>query len=306
MSQPSALVVFICLCLRTLAHGQPPTPQQIRQKIAQDIVDLKGPTVKVGSITDQKIPEVGADSVPIRIYRPSQGEPTAPRLVTNLPLVYFIHGGAWIAGDLKTHDNICRRLCHDANVVLVAVHYRRPPESPYPASHDDVMTVLNWIQANRASLSASGPLILLGESAGGNLVASTCLRNIDAPEPVPIAAQILICPALDVRPGSVTFKTYEWAVRAGLPDIAKANETYASPLVSTQLKKLPPTSIAVEDMDEIKDDGIQMHQKLLAAGVKSTLFNQEKIGHLGPFWAANNPVIEPTLKFILEQIAAVK
>ena len=298
MKRTVTLALF-SLCLETMA--QTPTPQQVREQIAQGVAKLKGPTVEVGSITNQKIPATGADSVAIRIYRPNQSGST-----TNLPLIYFIHGGAWVAGDLDTHDNICRRLCHDANAVLVAVDYRRPPEHPYPASGDDAMTVLNWIGANRANLNPSGPLILVGESAGGTFVASTCLRNMNAANPVPIAAQILICPALDVRPGSVTFKNYEWAIRWGLPDITKANDPYISPLASTQLKKMPPTSIAVESLDEIKDDGVQMHQKLQAAGVKSTLFNQEKIGHLGPFWAANNPAIEPTLTFVLQQIAAVK
>ena len=294
-------LVLTGLCLGTAVLAQTPTPQQVRQRIAQGVAELKGPTVDVGSVMNQKIPAVGADSVAIRIYRPNQSTSS-----TTLPLIYYIHGGAWVAGDLDTHDNICRRLCHDANAVLVAVDYRRPPEHPYPASSDDAMTVLNWIQANRANLSPSGPLILVGDSAGGNFVASTCLRNIDALKPVPIAAQILVCPALDVRPGSITFKTYEWAVRWGLPDITKANDPYASPLVSTQLKKMPTTSIAVEELDEIKDDGVQMHQKLQTAGIKSTLFNQDKIGHLGPFWAANNPAIEPTFRFVLQQIAAVK
>lgn len=295
-------LLFIGLLVASGAHGQAPTVDMVRQLIADDITKLKGPPAAVRAIENRQVP-TAAVSVPIRIYRP---ETTGSATAGSLPIIYHIHGGAWVAGDLDTHDNICRRLCHDAGAVVVAVDYRRPPEHPYPASTDDAMAVLLWIHSNQASLSQTGPLILLGDSAGGNFVASTCLRNADAAQPVPIAAQVLINPALDVRPGSVTFKNYEPFIRWGLPDITKANDPYMSPLASSQLAKMPPTAIVVGETDEIRDDGVQMHQKLLAAGVKSTLFEQEIVGHFGPYWCADHSDVKPALAFVLKQIADVK
>lgn len=300
MKQPAS-IILLSLTLVSLARGQAPTPGMVRQQIAQDITQLNVPPASVGAVENRFV-RTTTDSVAIRIYRPATVPTATPGL---LPIIYHIHGGAWVAGDLDTHDNICRRLCHDASAVVVAVNYRRPPEHPYPASTDDCMAVLVWIQTNRATLSQTGPLILLGDSAGGNFVASTCLRNADAAQPVPVAAQILINPALDVRSGSVTFKTYELFVRWGLPDITKASEPYASPLVSTQLRKMPPASIVVGQTDEIRADGVAMHQKLQAAGVRSTLFEQEKAGHFGPLWCADHPSVKPALTFVLKQIAAV-
>jgi acetyl esterase len=168
------------------------------------------------------------------------------------------------------------------------------------------MTVLTWIQANRATLSKTGPLILLGDSAGGNFVASTCLKNAESAKPVPVAAQVLVNPALDIRLGSPTFKTYEMFINWGMPDMSKANEPYASPLVSPRLHKMPPTSIVVGEQDEIREDGVTMHQKLQAAGVKSVLFEQKGAGHFGPYWCADHPSVKPALTFVLQQIAAVK
>lgn len=288
---------LLYLLTTSLARAQTPTPEQVRQQIAEDIEKLKTPPAPVGSVENRRV--LGSpDSIAIRIYRPAATG-------NKLPLIYHVHGGAWVAGDLDTHDNICRRLCHDANAVVVAVDYRRPPEHPYPASTDDVLTVLNWIGANRAGLSRNGPLILLGDSAGGNFVAATCLRNADAQRPVPIAAQILINPALDIRPGSPAFNTYEWAVRWGMPDISKTKEPYASPLVSTHLQAMPPTSIIVNERDELRADGIEMDQKLRAAGVRSTLFEQKGMGHFGPVWCADHAASKPALAFVLRQIAAV-
>ncbi|CCH01863.1 Alpha/beta hydrolase fold-3 domain protein [Fibrella aestuarina BUZ 2] len=282
--------------------AQPPTAQQVRQSIAQDIDQLKTPSSPVGSVRDAVV-RTRTDSIPIRIYRPADAPANRPT-----PIIYHIHGGAWVAGDLETHDKICRRLCHDAQAVVVAVQYRRPPEYPYPAGNDDILAVLNWIQAKRSTLSQKGPLILLGDSAGGDLAAATCLRNATAARPVPIAAQLLINPALDVRPGSPTFKAYELVIRWGLPDLAKASDPFVSPLAATdqQLKALPPTSIVVSEQDEIREDGVQLHRRLQAVGVKTALFEQEKIGHLGAVWAADHPVIKPALTFVLQQIAAIR
>lgn len=294
----TTLLLIVSLLVSSPVRAQTPTPEQIRQAIAQSITNLNIPPASVGAI-DNKFVLSGADSIAIRIYRPAQTS-------TSHPIIYQIHGGAWVAGDLDTHDNICRRLCHDADAVVVAVNYRRPPEHPYPASLDDAMTVLLWIQANRSSLSQTGPLILLGDSAGGNFVAATCLRNANAAKPVPIAAQILINPALDVRPGSPAFTNYELMVRWGLPDLSKASDPYVSPLAATNLKVMPPTSIVVCEQDELRADGVQMHEKLQAAGIKSTLFEQKGTGHFAAVWCADAPVVKPALTFVLQQIAAVK
>ncbi|MFD2574378.1 alpha/beta hydrolase [Spirosoma soli] len=298
----SSLFLTLCLVFGSLAWGQAPTPEQVRQSVAQSVIELKAQPMAVGGVENRFVPS-GSEPIAIRIYRPAASSSAKSAA---LPIIYHIHGGAWVAGDLDTHDNICRRLCHDANAVVVAVNYRRPPEHPYPASTDDAMTVLSWIQANRATLSQSGPLILLGDSAGGNFVASTCLRNAESAKPIPIAAQVLVNPALDIRPGSVTFKTYAMFINWGMPDMTKANEPYASPLVSTQLNKMPPTTIVVGEIDEIREDGVAMHQKLQAAGVKSTLFEQKGAGHFGPYWCADHSSVKPALTFVLGQIAAVK
>ncbi|MBC3789099.1 alpha/beta hydrolase [Spirosoma utsteinense] len=290
-------LLLAALSITNTLFAQAPTPDQLRTAIAQAVRQAKTPSASVGQVENRQV--LGTpDSIPIRIYRPTS-------MMANLPLIYHVHGGAWVGGDLDTHDNICRRLCQDANAVVVAVHYRRPPEHPYPASSDDVMTVLNWIEANRAGLSPNGPLILLGDSAGGTFVASTSLRNAETAKPVPIAAQILINPALDIRPGSPAFETYEQFIRWGMPDISKTSEPYASPLISTQLKVMPPTSIVVNELDELREDGIQMDQKLRAAGVKSVLFEQKGIGHFGPVWCADHATVKPALAFVLQQIMAV-
>ena len=79
---------------------------------------LAGPRYDV-NCTDKTVP--GSPSVPIRIYRPQICTP-------NMPSIFWMHGGGWVIGDLDTHDRFCRRMCSEANVVVIAADYRLAPE----------------------------------------------------------------------------------------------------------------------------------------------------------------------------------
>lgn len=62
----------------------------------------------------------GKDSIRVRIYN--------PEVSGRMPIIYHVHGAGFAAGDLDTHDNICRYLCDELKVVVVAVDYKRSPE----------------------------------------------------------------------------------------------------------------------------------------------------------------------------------
>ena len=100
----------------------------------------------------------GDNPVHLRFYRPNQHR---------LPLIVYVHGGAFIFGDLDSHDRTCRRLALEANAAVLAVHYRRAPEHPAPAAIDDVLATLKWAIKTPAILgSINGSPFLAGDSAG--------------------------------------------------------------------------------------------------------------------------------------------
>src|SRR6185295_5799052 len=84
-------------------------------------------TVPVGAVEDLSV-----DGLPARRY--TSAEPGAK------PLLLYLHGGGFVVGDLDTHDAPCRMLCRHAGVNVLAVEYRKAPETPFPGYLDDART----------------------------------------------------------------------------------------------------------------------------------------------------------------------
>jgi len=106
-----------------------------RQVLSQSRV--AGGEQPIGAVTDRTIDGPGGP-LTLRFYTPRGLTGAAPALV-------YFHGGAWIYGDLDSHDATCRFLAEEAQVRVVAVDYRLAPEAPFPAAFDDAWAAWTWI-----------------------------------------------------------------------------------------------------------------------------------------------------------------
>ncbi|WP_323747931.1 alpha/beta hydrolase fold domain-containing protein [Catenulispora rubra] len=224
----------------------------------------RGP--EVGTVTD--LP-VGPDQVPVRVYRPT-GEPRAT--------VVFLHGGMWVIGDLESHDRACRRLVEAVGVTVVAVDYRRAPEHVWPAAVDDAVQVLRWAYDDGGATTgtAAGPLVVMGDSAGGNLATLACLRLRDEGRPLP-ALQVLLYPNTDLTLSQPSVKTkatgwgldadaVAWGAELWVPDPGRRADPTVSPLFA-DLHGLPPAVVVTAEHDPLRDEGDAYAARLTAAGV---------------------------------------
>ncbi|HEX7987694.1 MAG TPA: alpha/beta hydrolase fold domain-containing protein, partial [Duganella sp.] len=146
-------------------QGNPPLeslPARLARQIYRDLAAGLGlPAPAIASANDRVIDGPGGP-LALRIYRPDAEGP--------LPLLFYVHGGGFVIGDLETHDMVCRTLCHDVTAVVVAVDYRLAPEHPFPAAADDVAFALRWVAAHARGLDADASrLALAGDSAGAQL-----------------------------------------------------------------------------------------------------------------------------------------
>ena len=148
-----------------------PSIPEVRQAVRDKLLREQGEIVEVAKVEDRKIPGLVGE-ISILIYTPKEDG--------KFPFILFYHGGGWATGDLDTHDNISRILAKKANAIVVAVDYRLGPEHPFPAALDDAYSALNWVaQQGQEFNGDSSRIALVGDSAGGNLVAAVALKSRD-------------------------------------------------------------------------------------------------------------------------------
>lgn len=214
-----------------------------------------------------------ADGVPVRVY--TAGDPTRT-------VVYF-HGGGFVVGGLDSHDDVCAELCAQTGYRVVAVDYRLCPDHLHPAQFQDSWTATNWVIGEFAD-----PLVLVGDSAGGNLAAAVAQHGRGRLENV--LGQVLIYPGLggDASKGSYVEHAhaplltreeilfYE-KVRCG-GEAPQDDPTFA-PLHDTDFSELPPTVVVTADCDPLRDDGAIYCEQITAAGGQAHWINEPGLVH---------------------------
>jgi acetyl esterase len=230
--------------------------------------------------------------------------------------VYF-HGGGFVTGDLDTHDDACRTLCHDAGVSVLAVDYRLAPEHPFPAAVDDAFSAFRWAAAHAAELGADPARIgVAGDSAGGNLsavVAQLAARDGGA---TPFL-QVLIYPTTDMRRGQRSRSLFARGFLLESDDMDWYDENYlggahekrldprASPVLGADLRRVCPAIVVTAGFDPLRDEGNEYASALEGAGVPTRLVSFDGLIHGFVNMGAVSPAARNALGSIGEAVRAV-
>ncbi|MET0461794.1 MAG: alpha/beta hydrolase [Chitinophagaceae bacterium] len=285
------LGVLILIMQAHSADAQAPSINDVRQAIAGEIYGFNIQGQRVESIQNISVWS-GADTIPVRVYSPLKNKA--------LPIIFLIHGGALVAGDLNTHDNISRLLANKTGSLVIALDYRKPPEAPFPVGLNDCNTVLEWIVKNAGRFGGDAKkLTILGDSGGGLLAAALIIKNAAA---IPVNNLVLINPALDLRnPGEGLYGMVTQLYLGGKP----ANDSLVSPLVANNFSVFPPTLIVTSQKDILKPQGDQLNEKLKQAKITVKLVDLAGKDHLGGYWAAGHAeadeAINETVRFVLRK-----
>ncbi|GAA2830183.1 acetyl esterase [Aminobacter aminovorans] len=239
--------------------------------------------------------------VPIRVYRLAGKAPEA--------VVLYFHGGGFILGGLDSHDDVCAELCGRTGYEVVSVDYRLAPEHKHPAAFDDAMAAFEWAVARY-----SQPIMLAGDSAGGNIAAAAShATRGHARRPV---GQLLVYPGLggDRSQGSyvshaeapmLTMRDLEFYkhIRSGGED--RTGDITLSPLADADFANLPPTVIITAECDPLSSDGEAYGQRIVAAGGKA--FWHEEPGLVHGYLRARHTVTRARQSFthIVDAAAAL-
>ena len=184
--------------------------------------------------------------------------------------IIFIHGGGWVIGSVESYTNTCMELSKKTKRTVIAIDYRLAPEFPYPNGFNDCYDVIKLIMDNLDTLGwKEEDICLMGDSAGGNLVAAISLKarcNKD----FRIYKQKLLYPALQsdysthtkfksvIENGKdyiLTQKQLQEYMTLYISDPKDLDSPYVSPLKARTLFFQPDTLIITSDLDPLRDEG---------------------------------------------------
>lgn len=131
--------------------------------LAQRRGSTEAPKVPEGITVYRNVAYVtdGHERQKLDLYVPDTGE--------NLPLIIWVHGGAWRGGD-KT--NYIRMEYFKAGYAGASINYRLSQHAVFPAQIEDVKAAVRWLRANAETYRLDPDRFAAwGSSAGGHLVA---------------------------------------------------------------------------------------------------------------------------------------
>ncbi|WP_433257245.1 alpha/beta hydrolase [Streptosporangium sp. CA-135522] len=251
------------------------TPEMIVQMRTMDgLAEQRGPKAPLPVVVDEVV-----EGVPVRIYRPVEGD-------RPLPAIVYFHGGGWVFGSVARNDALGRDLAVRNGTVVVSVDYRLAPEHPFPAAADDAWTVVEDVFARPAAYRADPERIaVLGDSAGGNMAAVAAWRARDAG--LRLAHQVLVYPVIDVAMDTPSYRDYATGFGLGADEMAWFAQQYGgdpadprlAPLRLADKAGLAPATVITAECDPLRDEGEAYAAQLAAAGVPVELMRYEGAVH---------------------------
>jgi epsilon-lactone hydrolase len=184
--------------------------------------------------------------------------------------VLFLHGGAFILGSPVSHRSITGRLAKHTGATIFVPDYRLAPEHAFPAALDDALTSYRALLAQGY---APERIAIAGDSAGGGLALSLCLRLRSEGLAQP-ACVVVISPWADLTLTRLAPVADDALLRAAWLDQGAAaylqgrpaRDPFVSPLLAN-LAGLPPTLIQEASEEILRDDSRRLTETMSADGV---------------------------------------
>lgn len=202
-----------------------------------------------------------------------------------LPTLIDYHGGAFFLSAMRPHLEYADCYARETGARVFLPDYRLSLGHPFPAPFDDAWSTLEWIHANARTLGVDRDrIVLLGDSAGGALVAGVTQRALDQGGPH-IRAQVLVYPVTDHESKTESARGFTdtpgwnagsnrtmWQIYLRETEFARSGgavppPAYAAPLHRGDFRGLPPAFVEVAEFDPLRDEGIAYARALEAAGV---------------------------------------
>jgi epsilon-lactone hydrolase len=241
---------------------------------------------------------------------PVAAEWITPGVLRQPGMILYVHGGGWVLG-LHNHERrMLARICQAATVSALTVEYRLAPEHPFPAALQDCLAAYRWL-----SHSGTSPrnIVVVGTSAGGNLILAMLMSLRDAGDPLPAAA-VCVSPKIDLTGTGESFGVDNDPAQSAQFALALARH-YAGrqdpqlPLLSPlygDLRGLPPLLIHVGGDEILLSDATRLEDSARRAGVDVRLAVWPKMWHgwhlFGPYLPEARQAVNDIGAFVREHL----
>ena len=192
--------------------------------------------------------------------------------------VLYFHGGGYVSGSPPDrYLPLATAVALAANARVHVVDYRLAPETPFPGAFDDCMCAYDFLVTRSGADMET--VVLLGDSAGGNLAVAVTAAARDQGLPLP-ARMAVLSPFADLTLSGasieerkhldplVTREMLDATVRDYLAGGDPRDPRCSA--IFTDMRRLPPLLIQVGENEILYDDAHRLRDAALAAGVDVT------------------------------------
>ncbi|HYQ36907.1 MAG TPA: alpha/beta hydrolase fold domain-containing protein [Mycobacterium sp.] len=253
------------------------------EEMISTVFEAFGQAVPIAEgVTTTTVTIPGGDGQDLTLYV------SRPDTAVALPCVVHLHGGGMAI--LSAADTAIMRGCESlaaTGLVVVGVEFRNSSGKlgvhPFPAGLNDCAAAVRWVFANRERLGITH-LIVSGESGGGNLTLAVMHKAKREGWLHEIAGAYAQCPYISNRwqeppdefPSMRENDGYfislqQLAVMASIydPECTHSDDPtcWAGVAADEDLSGMPPHVISVNELDPLRDEGLDYYRRLARAGV---------------------------------------
>ena len=274
-------------------------------KTTQNMGNINTTKKLVGYYNDR----IDVDGCPMEIF--------AKRETDNEKIIFFLHGGAYIGELTGLYRTYARYFINQTGAKIFMPDYRVAPEHTFPAALIDAEKCWNYLMTHGYNAK---DIIVIGDSAGGNLALSLMLKLRDSKRTMPYAA-VFLSPWADMTasgdsyvynyPNDVMFgfrgKEFEEEKRQALLacDIFayfKENDR-TNPAISPvfgEYHGFPECFFVAAKNEMLLSDTLTIAEKINAAGGKAEVFAEHEMFHVYPILVEACPEAKEANKKIVE------
>lgn len=245
------------------------------------MLNLDGIDVPVKEVKEVQVEHMNL-TTDARIYYPEGDKP--------FPVMFYIHGGAFVGGFNGMDEPICRKMCCDGQCAVISPNYQLAPAHKFPAALNELYDLLLYFKAHAAEYQLDmNRLAIGGSSAGGNFAAALCVKAYQTKE-LKFKYQALLYPSIDLKsagetkvtPLTDTVAMEPKGIREMLEQYTAPGEDLSNPLLSPffgPAEAFPKTSIFNGNQCIFWKEDKEFADRLASAGVEVLFKSYANVGH---------------------------